>query len=226
MAERDGNRAGAQRLYRSALLMAEELGLWTEAVETLTWLGGTAPADGDAPEAAELYERALSLAAERAYGRGEARAEIGLGLAARLRGDRDAARRHLNRALAKSPSADHAAEAAAALAEPDLTPPGVTLSAAPAAADRRSAASPLGQRDSATEGSRFTVRTVPPHSSPTDVARCAPNAKTATAGPRTAVRRCRRFSHFLPAAAPSRTRVPAPARPAGTGNSGLPSTTE
>ncbi|MFD5801153.1 BTAD domain-containing putative transcriptional regulator [Streptomyces sp. NPDC127020] len=122
VAERDGDRAGAQRLYRSALLMAEELGLWTEAVETLTWLGGTALADGDASKAAELYERALSLAAERAYGRGEARAEIGLGLTARLRGDRDAARRHLNRALAKSPSADHAAEAAAALAQLDLTP--------------------------------------------------------------------------------------------------------
>ncbi|RSN48243.1 hypothetical protein DMH12_27740 [Streptomyces sp. WAC 04229] len=121
-AERDGDRARAERLYRAALPVAEELGLWAEAVEILTWLGRTALADGDAPQAAELYERALALAAERAYGRGEARAEIGLGLTARLRGDRDAARRHLNRALAKSPSADHAAEAAAALAELDLTP--------------------------------------------------------------------------------------------------------
>lgn len=121
-AERDGDRGRAERLYHAALPVAEELGLWAEAVETLTWLGRTALADGDAPQAAELYERALALAAERAYGRGEARAEIGLGLTARLRGDRDAARRHLNRALAKSPSADHAAEAAAALAELDLTP--------------------------------------------------------------------------------------------------------
>lgn len=122
VAERDGDQARTGRLHRAALLVAEELGLWTEAVEILMWLGRTALEGGDARQAAELYERALALAAERAYGRGEVRAEIGLGHAARLRGDREAARLHLNRALAKSPSPDHAAEAAAALAELDLAP--------------------------------------------------------------------------------------------------------
>ncbi len=121
-AEHDGDRVRTERLHRAGLLVAEELGLWTEAVETLTWLGRTALAAGHARQAAELYERALSVSAERAYGRGEVRAEIGLGLAARLRGDREAARRHLNRALAKSPAPDHAAEAAAALAELEFVP--------------------------------------------------------------------------------------------------------
>ncbi|WP_030219625.1 BTAD domain-containing putative transcriptional regulator [Streptomyces bikiniensis] len=121
-AEREGDRVRAERLHRAGLLVAEELGLWTEVVETLTWLGRTALAAGRARQATELYERALSVSGERAYGRGEVRAEIGLGLAARMRGDREAARRHLNRALAKSPSPDHAADAAAALAELDLVP--------------------------------------------------------------------------------------------------------
>lgn len=102
--------------------MAEELGLWTEVVETLTWLGETALAGGQARRATELYERALSVSAERAYSRGEIRAEIGLGDAARLRGDQEAARRHLNRALAKSHSSGHAAHAASALAKLNFVP--------------------------------------------------------------------------------------------------------
>ncbi|URN13040.1 hypothetical protein LUW77_20105 [Streptomyces radiopugnans] len=121
-AERDGDHARTERLHREGLLAAEELGLWTEVVEALTWLGKTALAGGHASQATELYERALSVSAERAYSRGEIRAEIGLGLAARLRGDREAAKRHLNRALAKGGSSGHAADAAAALAELDLVP--------------------------------------------------------------------------------------------------------
>ncbi|MEU3449256.1 BTAD domain-containing putative transcriptional regulator [Streptomyces thermolilacinus] len=121
-AEHDGDHARTERLHREGLVVAEELGLWTEVVEALTWLGRTALAGGHAGRAAELYERALSVSAERAYSRGEVRAEIGLGLAARLRGDRNAARRHLNRALAKSRSSGHApdADAETALAELDL----------------------------------------------------------------------------------------------------------
>ncbi|MEI5035830.1 BTAD domain-containing putative transcriptional regulator [Streptomyces sp. S1A(2023)] len=101
-AERRGDGARAERLHREGLLMAEELGLWTEVVEALTWLGRAALADGGAERATELYERARSVSAERAYSTGEIRAEIGLAHAARLRGDRDAARHHLNRARAKS----------------------------------------------------------------------------------------------------------------------------
>ncbi|MFP8961223.1 BTAD domain-containing putative transcriptional regulator [Streptomyces nanhaiensis] len=121
-AERDGDHARAERLHREGLLAAEELGLWTEVVEALIWLGKTALAGGHASRAAELYERALSVSAERAYSRGEIRAEIGLGLTARLRGDREAAKRHLNRALTRSGSPDHAADAATAPAELDLVP--------------------------------------------------------------------------------------------------------
>ncbi|WP_338783603.1 BTAD domain-containing putative transcriptional regulator [Streptomyces sp. DG1A-41] len=115
-AEREGDRVRTERLHREGLLMAEELGLWTEVVETLIFLGRTALASGLTERATELYERALSVSAERAYHRGEIRAEIGLGHAARLRGDRDAATSHLNRALAKSQSSGHATHAAAALA--------------------------------------------------------------------------------------------------------------
>ncbi|MEU3630775.1 BTAD domain-containing putative transcriptional regulator [Streptomyces fradiae] len=119
-AERHGDRARTERLHREGLAAAEELGLWTEVVEALTWLGKTALTGGHARRATELYERALSVSTERAYSRGEVRAEIGLGLAARLRGDREAARRHLNRALAKSHAPAQAADAEAALAELDL----------------------------------------------------------------------------------------------------------
>ncbi|MFJ1589114.1 BTAD domain-containing putative transcriptional regulator [Kitasatospora albolonga] len=121
-AEGEGDRVRTERLHREGLLMAEELGLWTEAVETLTRLGETALADGRTERATELYERALSVSAERAYTRGEIRAEIGLGHAARLRGDRDAATHHLNRALAKSHASGHGAHADAALAELNLAP--------------------------------------------------------------------------------------------------------
>ncbi|MFJ8764365.1 BTAD domain-containing putative transcriptional regulator [Streptomyces clavifer] len=122
VAEREGDRVRTERLHREGLLMAEELGLWTEVVETLTWLGKTALNGGRTERAMELYERALSVSAERAYTRGEIRAEIGLGHVARLRGDRDAAKSHLNRALAKSRSSGHAAHAAAALAELNVVP--------------------------------------------------------------------------------------------------------
>ncbi|MGW6456349.1 BTAD domain-containing putative transcriptional regulator [Streptomyces sp. NPDC055078] len=121
-AERDGDHARTERLHREGLLVAEELGLWTEAVEALTSLGRTALAGGHAQRATELYERALSVSAERAYSRGEVRAEIGLGLAARFRGDREAAERHLNRALAKGRSSGPDAGAAEALAELRLGP--------------------------------------------------------------------------------------------------------
>ncbi|MFD5556695.1 BTAD domain-containing putative transcriptional regulator [Streptomyces sp. NPDC127068] len=101
VAESDGDRARTERLHREGLRVAEELGLWTEVVEALTWLGRTALAGGHARRATELYGRALSVSTERAYGRGEVRAEIGLGLAARLRGDPAAARHHMVRAVAK-----------------------------------------------------------------------------------------------------------------------------
>ncbi|WP_274032086.1 BTAD domain-containing putative transcriptional regulator [Streptomyces sp. MMBL 11-1] len=116
-AERGGDLVRTEELHREGLLMAEELGLWTEVVEALTWLGRTALAGGRTERATELYERALAVSAERAHSVGEIRAEIGLGRAARLRGDREAARRHLNRARAKSHTSGHTGHADAALAE-------------------------------------------------------------------------------------------------------------
>ncbi|MFJ6656286.1 BTAD domain-containing putative transcriptional regulator [Streptomyces sp. NPDC091377] len=101
VAERDGDAGRTERLYREGLLVAEELGLWTEVVETLLRLGDTALTRGRLQQATDLYERARSVAAERAYGRGEIHAEVGLGRAAGLRGDRESADRHRNRALAK-----------------------------------------------------------------------------------------------------------------------------
>ncbi|MGW2114775.1 BTAD domain-containing putative transcriptional regulator [Streptomyces zhihengii] len=117
-AGRDGDRTRAVRLHRAGLRVAEELGLWTEAVDILMRLGEAALADGDAPQATRLYRRALTTSTERAYPRGEARAHTGLALAARLRGDEEAARHHLARALAKNP----AAARAAATTEPALAP--------------------------------------------------------------------------------------------------------
>ncbi|GAA2603165.1 BTAD domain-containing putative transcriptional regulator [Actinomadura fulvescens] len=115
VAELDGDHPRAERLHREGLLAAEELGLWTEVVEALTWLGQTALSSGHPERATELYERALSISAERAYTRGEIRAEIGLGRAARLRDDQETAKHHLNRALAKSRSSTQTAEAQAEL---------------------------------------------------------------------------------------------------------------
>lgn len=123
VAEREGDPVRTERLHREALLMAEELGLWTEVVEALTWLGRTALAGGRIERATELYERALSVSAERAYNRGEIRAELGLSHAARLRGDREAAKRHLNRALAKGHASGRVAPGAAVSAEPDRVTP-------------------------------------------------------------------------------------------------------
>ncbi|MGV9314532.1 BTAD domain-containing putative transcriptional regulator [Streptomyces sp. NPDC003691] len=121
-AEHGGDRTRTEQLHREGLLVAEELGLWTEVVEALSWLGRTALAGGHAHRATELYERALAVSAERAYSRGEVRAEIGLGLAAKLRGDQDTARRHLNRALAKNRSPAPATGPAPGPAAPELVP--------------------------------------------------------------------------------------------------------
>ncbi len=117
VAELDGDHERAERLRREGLPVAEELGLWTEVVEILAWLGETAAAGGNTVRAKEFYERARSISAERSYARGEIRAEIGLGKVAGP--GTEAAKRHLNRALAKSRSAGYDAGAEEALAALD-----------------------------------------------------------------------------------------------------------
>ncbi|WP_020673207.1 BTAD domain-containing putative transcriptional regulator [Amycolatopsis nigrescens] len=122
VAELDGDHARAERLRREGLLVAEELGLWTEVVETLTWLGQAALGENPA-RSEELYERARLISAERSYPCGEIRAETGLALAARQLGDRETARHHLNRAMAKSRTSGDEAGIADALAELNLVDP-------------------------------------------------------------------------------------------------------
>lgn len=138
-AEHDGDRTRAVRLHREGLRVAEELGLWTEAVDILTRLGEAALADGDAQQATRLYQRALTTSTERAHPRGEARARTGLALAARLRGDEEGFRHHLNRARAKNRaasagSAHPAGSGGPANAAGSGGPVGLGASAEPAAA--------------------------------------------------------------------------------------------
>ncbi|GAA2796325.1 AfsR/SARP family transcriptional regulator [Crossiella cryophila] len=83
-AELGGDETLARTRYRAALAVAEELGLWTEAVETLSWLGRDALALGDTAQAEQLYQRARRISVERAYTRGEILAEAGLARTARV----------------------------------------------------------------------------------------------------------------------------------------------
>lgn len=78
LAESDGRRGQAIRMHHEALQAAQELSLWTEAVEALLWLGRTAATDGDTEQAERHYHRALTISAERSYHRGEARARAAL----------------------------------------------------------------------------------------------------------------------------------------------------
>ncbi|ONI82959.1 hypothetical protein ALI144C_18075 [Actinosynnema sp. ALI-1.44] len=61
--------------HEAALRIAEDLGLWTEVVETLCCLGDAAP---DRPAAREFYDRALRVSVEHSYARGESLARTGL----------------------------------------------------------------------------------------------------------------------------------------------------
>ncbi len=117
VAERDGDHVRAERLHRESLPVAEELGLWTEVVEILSWLGEAAAAKGNVSRAKDFHECARSVSAERSYVHGEIRAEIGLGRAAGA--DTEVGKQHLNRALAKSRNAGYEAGAEAALAALD-----------------------------------------------------------------------------------------------------------
>ncbi|WP_017596893.1 hypothetical protein [Nocardiopsis lucentensis] len=107
----------AAALLSEDLAAAEDLGLWVDVVGTLTRLGRSALADDDTGRAERLYRRALEIAAERSFTRGQVRAETGLGRTAPLRGDRDGARAHLGRAVERGRALGLADEAAALLAE-------------------------------------------------------------------------------------------------------------
>ncbi|MEW2357876.1 BTAD domain-containing putative transcriptional regulator [Spirillospora sp. NPDC029432] len=95
LAEITGDHAGAERVRRDGLRVAEDLGLWNEVSGMLARLGRVALLTGDHARSAELHRRARDLAAERSFPRGEEYAEIGLGMLARRQGRLDDAERHL-----------------------------------------------------------------------------------------------------------------------------------
>ncbi len=82
--------------------MAEELGLWPQAADALSWLGRSALHSGDLTQARELFERAMRLAIEQSYQPGQVFAEIGLGQTARTEGKLDAAETHMRNVLQTS----------------------------------------------------------------------------------------------------------------------------
>jgi predicted ATPase/DNA-binding SARP family transcriptional activator len=100
VAPADPGRAG--RLHRDGLRMAEELGLWPQAADALSWLGRSALRSGDLAQARELLERGMRLAAEQSYRPGQVFAELGLGHTARREGKLDLAEDHLRNVLRTS----------------------------------------------------------------------------------------------------------------------------
>jgi predicted ATPase/DNA-binding SARP family transcriptional activator len=92
----------AERLHRDGLRMAEELGLWPQAADALSWLGLTALRSGDLVRARELLERGMRLAAEQSYRPGQVFAELGLGQTARMEGKLDLAEAHMRNVLQAS----------------------------------------------------------------------------------------------------------------------------
>ncbi|MEC4018656.1 hypothetical protein [Streptomyces sp. H27-D2] len=97
LAEISGDYTEAARTHREGLIIAEELGLRTEAAGRLSGLGRIALLTGDLDRAREFHERAKRLAAEQSFTFGEIYAGIGLGLGARREGRLDAAEAHLRR---------------------------------------------------------------------------------------------------------------------------------
>ncbi|WP_157252899.1 BTAD domain-containing putative transcriptional regulator [Nonomuraea typhae] len=95
LAQVSGDYERARALHRDALDLAEDLRLWPQVADSLAMLGRIALLTGSYAEADDYHERARRLAADQLNTRTEQFAEVGLGLAARRRGDLDTAERHL-----------------------------------------------------------------------------------------------------------------------------------
>jgi predicted ATPase/DNA-binding SARP family transcriptional activator len=93
------DRARAEQLHRDGLRVAQDLGLWPQAADALSWLGLSALSSGDLVQARELLERGMRLAAEQSYRPGQVFAELGLGQTARREGRLDLAEAHLRNVL-------------------------------------------------------------------------------------------------------------------------------
>jgi tetratricopeptide (TPR) repeat protein len=93
------DRARAEQLHRDGLRVAQELGLWPQAADALSWLGLSALSSGDLVQAREFLERGMRLAAEQSYRPGQVFAELGLGQTARREGKLDVAEAHLRNVL-------------------------------------------------------------------------------------------------------------------------------
>ncbi|TMR21513.1 AfsR/SARP family transcriptional regulator [Nonomuraea turkmeniaca] len=98
-AEAGGAYAEATRHFATGLRVAEQLGLWSEVSLMSARLGRIALLTGDPERADELHERARRLAVEQSNKSMEEFARIGLGLAARRRGDLDEAERYFRTGL-------------------------------------------------------------------------------------------------------------------------------
>jgi tetratricopeptide (TPR) repeat protein len=96
------DRARADQLQREALRVAEELGLWPQAADALSWLGRSALRSGELAQARELLERGMRLATEQSYRPGQVFAELGLGQTARREGKLDLAEAYLRNVLRTS----------------------------------------------------------------------------------------------------------------------------
>jgi tetratricopeptide (TPR) repeat protein len=112
--------ARAERLHRDGLRMAEELGLWPQAADALSWLGMSALRAGDLAQARELLERGMRLAAGQSYRPGQVFAELGLGQTARREGKLDLAEAHQRNVLAVSQRIGSAPDVARVVALSEL----------------------------------------------------------------------------------------------------------
>ncbi|MFC5747027.1 AfsR/SARP family transcriptional regulator [Actinomadura rugatobispora] len=117
LAETRGDYPRAAAYHEDGLRTAEELGLWTEASGKLARLGRVALLEGDHDRADDLHRRAARLARAESHRRAENFAEIGLALAARRRGDLDAAESYLRAWLDWCRDADGSPGLALILAE-------------------------------------------------------------------------------------------------------------
>ncbi|MFF5263478.1 BTAD domain-containing putative transcriptional regulator [Actinomadura viridis] len=99
LAEIRGENERAVALFTEGLRLAEEMGLWPDAVRRLCWLGWLAMNDADYETAMERSGRALRLATGQGYREGQIFARMGYGYSARRAGLLDEAEEHLHHLL-------------------------------------------------------------------------------------------------------------------------------